>query len=89
MLWWALYVVAIATLLLHFSSRNAVWGSATLGFLIGVVIALFGDGFDWWTVAKAVAIAATIGTLIEWIPRLLNPRQERPPSPPPDYPTEP
>ena len=80
MLWWPLYAVAIVTLLLHSGSRNAVWGAATLGFLIGVVIALFGDGFDWWTVAKTVAIAAMVGTAIEWVQRLLNRQQHVPPS---------
>lgn len=68
--WWTLYVVAALVLLLHFSSRNAVWGTAILGLLIGVVIAWIQPGFDWWTVAKTVAIATLVGTLIEWLPRL-------------------
>ncbi len=75
MLWWILYAVAIITLLLHWGRPNAVWGTATLGFVIGVIVALFGGGFDWWTVAKSVAIAATLGTLIEWVPRLLRPKK--------------
>lgn len=69
MLWYALYAIAVLTLLLHWGKRNAVWGAATLGLLLGVVIALFGDGFDWWTVVKSIAIAALVGTMIEHAPR--------------------
>ncbi len=75
MLWWILCGVAIVTLLLHWGSRNAVWGAATLGLVIGVVVAVFGDGFDWWTVAKSVVIAVAVGTVIEWGPRLSHPRK--------------
>jgi len=69
-IWWAVYGVAGVLLLAHARSRNAVWGTATLGLLIGVVIAWIQPGFDWWTVAKTVAIATLVGTLIEWLPRL-------------------
>lgn len=74
--WTTLYVAAALMLLLHWGSRNAVWGAATLGFLIGVVVALFRDGFDWWLVAKFAAIAVLVGTIIEWVPRLLNRMQQ-------------
>jgi hypothetical protein len=80
MFWLILYGVAVVTLFLHWRGPNAVWGSATIGFLIGVVVALFGDGFNWWTVAKAVSVAATVGTMIEWVPELLTRRQNVPPS---------
>jgi hypothetical protein len=70
MLWWILYVVATITLLLHWRTQNAVWGTATFGFVIGVIIALCGGG--WWAVAKSVAIGATLGTMTEWIPRLIK-----------------
>jgi hypothetical protein len=40
-----------------------------------VIVALFGGGFDWWTVARSVAIAATLGTVIEEVPRLLRPKK--------------
>ena len=52
-----------------------MWGTATLGFVIGVIVALLGGGFDWWTDAKSVAIAGTLGTVIEWVPRLLRPKK--------------
>lgn len=72
MVWWILYAVATLMLLLHFGTRNAVWGGATLGLMIGVVVALFRDGFDWSLVAKFAAIAALDGTITEWVPRLAN-----------------
>ncbi len=64
--------MAALLLLLHWRGRNAVWGGATLGFLIGVVVALFRDGFDWWLVAKIATVATLISTVTEWAPRLLR-----------------
>ena len=71
MFWWILYAIAITSLLLHWGRPNAVWGTATVGCVIGVIVSLV-SGFDWWTIAKSVAIAATLGTIIEWLPRLLK-----------------
>ncbi len=70
--WWILYALAALMLWLHWNSRNAVWGGATLGFLIGVIVAIFRDGFDWWLVAKIVTMATLISTVTEWAPRLLS-----------------
>ncbi len=70
MIWWVLLVVSAVVLLAHWGSRNAVWGTATAGTIIGVVIAIFRSGFDWWIVGKALVIATLIGVVIEWVPRL-------------------
>jgi len=71
-IWPGLYIVAALLLLLHWRGRNAVWGTGTLGLVIGVVVALVRDGFDWWIVAKITAIATLIGTIFEWLPRLVS-----------------
>jgi len=65
MLWHILYGLSGVLLLLFWDSRNAVWGGATLGFLIGLGIAFFAEGFDWWTVAKSATIAVLIGAATE------------------------
>ena len=72
MLWTSLYVVATVMLFLHWKGRNAVWGGATLGLLTGVVAALFRNGFDWVLVAHFATIATLLGTVTEWVPRLLS-----------------
>lgn len=74
MTWWILLGVATLILLLHWSSKNAVWGTATLGVIVGISIALFNEGFDWWIVGKSLIIATFIGAAIEWLPRILEKR---------------
>jgi len=70
MIWWILLVTAAVALLAHWRGRNAVWGSATIGVLVGIVIAVFRPGFDWWIVGKAVVIATFVGLALEWVPRI-------------------
>lgn len=69
--WLIVYVVGGLSLL-FFANKgaNAVWGTATLGLLVGIGIAIFQSGFDWTTIAKAVTAAATIGLAFELLPRL-------------------
>lgn len=72
MIWQVLLGIAVVILLLHWGSRNAVWGTATFGFIVGLVVAFFGDGFEWWTVGKVFTIATFIGAALEWIPRFFQ-----------------
>ena len=72
MAWQIVYILAVVMLLIHWNGPNAVWGTATLGFLIGVIVALFCDGFDWWLVANCVAIAILVGAVFELVPRLIS-----------------
>lgn len=72
MVWPILFVLCVLILALHWRRRNAVWGAATLGLVIGVVVAVIQPGFDWWTVGKAVVIATVIGAILEWAPRLIS-----------------
>ena len=74
MVWWILSAIAIVALAVHWRGQNAVWGTATLGALVGVVIAIFQPGFAWSTVGKAVVVATLIGLAFEWLPRLIGNR---------------
>lgn len=66
-MWTVLYIIAGLSLLLTFHRRNAVWGGATFGFLIGLGIAFFKAGFDWGIVWKAVTVGALIGAVVEFV----------------------
>lgn len=69
MVWWILLGLAVLILLLNFRTKNAIWGAATFGLFIGLVVAIFRRGFDWWTVGKAVVIATFIGAALQWSAR--------------------
>jgi hypothetical protein len=43
-----------------------------LGAIVGVAIATFSEGFDWWIVGKAFIIGTLIGVALEWLPRLIG-----------------
>jgi hypothetical protein len=68
MFWWITLIVAGVLLLLHWGSRNAVWGAATIGLAIGVGIAILYPGSNWWIIGKAVAICTFVGAAIQWLP---------------------
>lgn len=67
MIWWIASAVAAVVLLAHWRGPNAVWGTATLGALIGVVIAIFQPGFDWSIVGKALVTGTFVGLSFEWL----------------------
>lgn len=69
MVWWILLGIAVLILLMNFRTKNAIWGTATLGLLIGLIVAVIRPGFDWWTVGKAVVIATFIGAALQWSAR--------------------
>ncbi|MEM7690342.1 MAG: hypothetical protein AAF291_15095 [Pseudomonadota bacterium] len=70
MLWTILTIVAVIGLVTHLRGPNAVWGTATLGIPIGLVIAFFQTEWDWWIVGKAVVVAAIIGLALELMGKL-------------------
>ena len=61
-------VVAIILLVLHWKGPNAVWGGATLGVIVGLIIALVAG--DWSLLALSFAVGTFAGTLFEWVGRL-------------------
>lgn len=61
-------IVAGVLLILHWKGPNAVWGGATLGVIIGIIVALVKS--DWSMLALIFAIGTFAGTIFEWIGRL-------------------
>ena len=61
-------VVAIILLALHWKGPNAVWGGATVGVIVGLIIALVAG--DWGLLALSFAGGTLVGTLFEWVGRL-------------------
>lgn len=61
-------VIAGILLVLHWKGPNAVWGGATLGLIVGLIIALVTG--DWGLLALVFAVGTFAGTLFEWVGRL-------------------
>ena len=71
-MWYFLLVAAIVILIVHWKGPNAVWGGATLGIIIGLISAIIGEGFNWWTVLKGLEIGTLVGALCEWLPQMVK-----------------
>jgi hypothetical protein len=70
-IWWLLLTAAAAVLVMYARARqNAIWGTATLAALIGVVVAFSQTGFDWWIVGKALVIGTFAGLAFEYLPKI-------------------
>ena len=68
-IWGILSVVAVVVLLAYWwKGPNAVWGTATVSAVVGVGVAIYQPGFDWWTVGKSVIIGTFIGLTFELLP---------------------
>lgn len=75
MVWWIVIAAGAIALLASWNrGPNAVWGTATIGVLVGVGLAIFQPGFDWWVIVKSVAVASLIGVAFEALPRLAGRR---------------
>ena len=61
-------VIAVILLVLHWKGPNAVWGTATLGVIVGLIAALVSG--DWSLLALIFAVGAFIGTVFELIGRV-------------------
>lgn len=61
-------VIAGILLVLHWKGLNAVWGGATLGVIVGLIIALVTG--DWGLLALIFAVGTFAGTVFEWVGRL-------------------
>ena len=57
MVWW-IVLAAGAFALVFFSNKgaNAVWGTATLGVVVGIVLHFIYPGAFWWTMGRAVPL---------------------------------
>jgi len=70
-MWSVLTIIATASLVISFSKgRNAIWGGATAGLLIALVVALTRSPFDWSIILKGVVIGVLVGVAAETLGRL-------------------
>ncbi|MFC1905743.1 hypothetical protein ACFLXL_02930 [Chloroflexota bacterium] len=69
-LWIILLIIAVILLLLHWGGRNAVWGGATLGLVVGIIISIIKG--DWTFLAYSVSGGVFLGTFFEWLGRLAD-----------------
>jgi thiamine transporter ThiT len=61
-MWISLSIIAIVLLVLFFpKGPNAIWGGLTIGLLVGIVMAIVGTGFNWFTIGKATIIGTLVG----------------------------
>lgn len=65
-----LAIISGVLLILHWKGPNAVWGGATLGAIVGLIIALVKG--DWGLMALSFAAGTFAGTVFEWIGRIAN-----------------
>jgi hypothetical protein len=55
-------------------NRSAIWGGATFGLLIGLIVGFFRDSY-WQTVVYAVLIGAALGlaaNILSWIGAVIS-----------------
>ena len=69
-MWDILAVVAIILLIIYLPRwRNAVWGGATLGIILSLIIAIIstvsGRGFYWSVIVKGVVLGTALGLMAE------------------------
>ena len=71
----AMVVVGVILLGLHWKGPNAVWGGATGGAVVGLMVALARG--DWGLMAVSFGIGTLCGALFEWLGRLSNHIKQR------------
>jgi hypothetical protein len=65
-MWTILTMVALILLFLFFlKGPNAVWGGAIIGLIAGIIIALIGDGFNWFIIYKYIVMGILMGGVAE------------------------
>ncbi|WP_039097823.1 hypothetical protein [Croceibacterium mercuriale] len=71
MLWWVIIIAgALALSISAAKGANAVWGTATLGVVVGLVLSAFYPGQFWRTVIRSIAVAALVGAAFEALAKL-------------------
>ena len=83
-MWKIIGVIAVILLIINFrKGQNSVWGGISLGaivgFIITVILAFMGKGFNWFVILKAVIVGTIIGFLADLlgeVPKLFKRRLE-------------
>lgn len=78
-MWIVLTAISVACLFRYRRGPNAVWGGATIGTIVGLVIAASsGTGFLWSAVGKSIVIGILLGLGTELVWRLSVQTDRRP-----------
>jgi len=65
-MWIILSVIASIVLIVFFMrGPNAIWGGATIGLFIGIIMAVFGKGLSWPIIYKPIVVGILIGLVVE------------------------
>ena len=57
-------IAAISIIASFFRKQNAIWGGATIGLVLGIIIAIF-NKFNWSITYKAIVIGILIGLIAD------------------------
>lgn len=71
-MWTLLSVIGVAILVLYFfKGQNAVWGTATIGAIIALIVCLInlciGNGFSWGLFGKITIVSIYVGFFFELV----------------------
>lgn len=58
-------IASIALIIFLMRGPNAVWGGATIGLIIGIIMAISGKGFSWPIIYKPIVVGIIIGLVAE------------------------
>lgn len=65
-MWIILSVVAFIVLIVFFMrGPNAVWGGATIGLFIGIIMVVFNKVFSWSIIYKPIVVGILVGLAAE------------------------
>ncbi len=73
-MWWILLALAVACLAIYRRGPNAVWGTATVSVVIGLMVVLLKGWSAWESIWHSFVIGALIGTVFELLPKLVDKR---------------
>jgi hypothetical protein len=64
-MWKILTIIAVILMVISFvRKQNAIWGGATIGLIVGVIIAMI-KNFNWSITYKAVVIGILVGFIAD------------------------
>tara|TARA_Y100001960_G_scaffold246277_1_gene261263 strand:+ start:202 stop:435 length:234 start_codon:yes stop_codon:yes gene_type:complete len=70
-----LLALSLVSLLFYFfKGQNVVWGGATLGLIIGVLVGLFTDYSFFTTIKWGFIIGTLVGVIYELLFKLIQPK---------------
>ncbi len=71
-MWTFLSILAFIAMIVFFRrGQNAVWGGATIGLLIGIIVGLFSKHF-FPAAYKPIVIGVLLGAIFEILPNLFK-----------------